>query len=317
MAQQHESNKMEFTTKQGVQLAGYFNMVVRDAKTLEVKRETGWFQNLITDVGLETIGTRSAFSGCQVGTGSATPAVTDTILQARRAATSTQTPGGDQTSPFSTTSPYWSGYRRTYRFAEGVAAGNLTEVGMSITPSAPWEVFSRALILDNAGNPTTLTVLLNEVLDVTYELRTYLMETDSDPSVVNLLGVDYTLVMRGALISGGNQHAWPLNGPIQWTNIIAYANDMGPATGAPSGASSSGVGTQQPYIPGSRKARMTYNFNLTQGNIAGNLPHKSYRMTSPGGGNPTWQASISPPFPKTDSITMSLIAEWSWSRRTI
>ena len=76
-------------------LSGQFRMVVsEDAAGERVKHDTGFFDNLITDVGMNRVGTVSSNNASRVdvfkqlcgrfvvGSGSATPAFTDTALVA-------------------------------------------------------------------------------------------------------------------------------------------------------------------------------------------------------------------------------------------
>ena len=90
-----------------------------------------WFPNLITDVGLEAMGTVSVStltSWCRVGSGTTAPAFTDTGLVAQVAATN-----AEQASSYGAqaAAPYYGFYTITRRFAAGAAAGNLSEVGMA------------------------------------------------------------------------------------------------------------------------------------------------------------------------------------------
>lgn len=134
------------------------------------KLKQDWSNNLILDAGLNRMGdTTSAWVNyCHVGTDNTVPTVSDTGL------------GGWVASKTFTTSAYsakgsapYYGYKNySYRFGQGVAAGNLSEVsvGWSATNDS---MYSRALIVDGAGDPTTITVLSDEYLDVFYELRCY------------------------------------------------------------------------------------------------------------------------------------------------
>jgi hypothetical protein len=74
----------------------------------------------------------------------------------------------------------------SWQYGTGVASGNLTEVGVypgnpgggAVAPYYAGHLFSRALILDTNGNPTAITVLSDEILTVTWQLRFYLDLTD-------------------------------------------------------------------------------------------------------------------------------------------
>lgn len=196
-------------------MAGLYRLQVRKARTDKLKYDTGWFDNLITNQGLINYYTMPNFGAfdrgaiacnCAVGTGNTTPTVNDTALANFVAAASgTGATGGGTGFP----QPNATGYVAAagsvpaywfmtyiYQFATGVAAGNLTEVGAypggtSYTDS----LTSRALILDDAGNPTAITVLSDEILTVTYQLRFYLDTSDHSFSF-NLNGSPITGTYR-------------------------------------------------------------------------------------------------------------------------
>ncbi|URA06909.1 putative tail fiber protein [Xanthomonas phage Pfeifenkraut] len=178
--------------------------------------------NLITNVGLNNIGivspssANNGFYGVAVGSGTATPSPTDTTLQTQVAITTTlYDPGNPVGNSYqidyqSATSPRYYRFWKKWRFAAGAAAGNLTEVGV-MTGSSPVNTWCRALIVDGAGNPITLTVLSDEILDVTYELRVYIPENDVTGTIV-LKGVTYDWLLRPCSIgrqTDGYITAWP------------------------------------------------------------------------------------------------------------
>ncbi|HIQ53190.1 MAG TPA: hypothetical protein EYH51_08015, partial [Pseudomonas pachastrellae] len=170
-----------------------------------------WFPNLITDAGLERMASNSDWLGyCQVGSGNNPPNVLDTALANRVGSSNTAQASA---SGAQAEEPYFCWQRRTVRFAEGVAAGNLSEVGMGWTSSG--NLFSRALILDSEGNPTTITVAADEILDVTYEFRFYPRLTDVTGSVTltgNIAGT-YDYVMRAASVtSSSSSSGWYIAG---------------------------------------------------------------------------------------------------------
>ena len=146
---------------------------------LEVIREDGTlkeaaglnvpFKNLITNAGLDYVNGYSTINDCtdycKVGTGSTPPAVTDTDLAAK---TGIASPQGSQTNSVQkTTLPYYSQHVRVFTFAVGAVSGNLTEIGF-FNYASSGTMWSRALIKDSGGNPTTLTLLATEQLRVTY-----------------------------------------------------------------------------------------------------------------------------------------------------
>lgn len=162
--------------------------------TLFINREDGSrdqvadFKNLILDVGLDAAMTAGSLDAqmlaCRVGGGSTPPAVTQTTLVNHIGSTT----GQYQARAFSFSSPVAT--RTTYfRFGAGAAAGNLSEVG--VAPAASGNMWSRALILDTLGQPTTITVLPTETLDVVYTLRLTL-STAAVPGSFVISGTTHT-----------------------------------------------------------------------------------------------------------------------------
>src|SRR5690606_8740082 len=88
------------------------------------------FRNLLTDLGLDQMGSGTEnFRRCAVGTGTAAPDVTDTTLQNQTAATisiQSQSNGNEG----GATAGAYGYHRRVFRFGQGVAAGNLAEIGI-------------------------------------------------------------------------------------------------------------------------------------------------------------------------------------------
>lgn len=299
-------------------MSGRYKLAAVNAETGEVREETPWFDNLITDAGLERIGDNGVGTYCMVGSGSAGPAVTDTTLATWVAATSTVQTASDVVA---TVAPWYVAYRKVYRFAVGVAAGNLTEVGIGWTTTA---VFSRTLIKDGGGNPTSLTVLPSEFLDVTYEFRLYCPEADI-PLSVSLAGTTHTGFIRAGYAT--NSSDWGAsyilnNGMGSITNDSVFKGysgaTLGAQTAAPTGAQSSsntGTGnfTLAAYVPGSKKRTITCTVGLTELNLAGGINALMFRPLRAG----TFQMSFSPPIPKTASQALSLTFELSWDRRSV
>ena len=147
-------------------LAGFYKLVATNSKG-QTRVVADWFCNLILDAGLNRLGTGGIIDRISVGSGNSTPTAGQTALDTLVATTTTAVGGG--VNSYDSVGNTYAFSRSTYRFATGVATGNLTEVG------AGWSggLFSRALIKDGGGVPTTVTILSDETLDVIYELRVY------------------------------------------------------------------------------------------------------------------------------------------------
>lgn len=186
------------------------------------RRDTGWFNNLITDAGLYNIayfGKQSTSPFIQnymmVGTGNTAPQVTDISLQNQIAS---MYYSGIQTlyvPAAGSVPPYWSTIF-TYVFPTGAAAGNLSEVGVCPMPIGNgYNISSRALVVDADGNPTTITVLSDEVLTATYELRCYL-DTSDHAFNFNFNGSPLTGVYRLANIGQAQIVGKTINASSLW-----------------------------------------------------------------------------------------------------
>lgn len=272
----------------------------------------GWFDNLITDPGLNRMGTGPFVGWCQVGNSSTAPAVTDTALYGLVGATSAVQASAVGTSP---SAPYYGFSRRTFRFPTGAAAGNLTEVGVGWAASG--SLFSRSLIKDAFGDPTTVVVLSDEVLDVTYEFRAY-AAADSAPFNVTISGTVYTLVARAAAVTENTWWSPALStvGPVfpfgSLHGYAGYDGSIGAVTAFPSGASASPSSvTAAAYANNSLEQLITVFWDLDNGNLPGFL--SSLLCASNIG---TYQFSVTPDIEKTATKRLTLTFKISWARRT-
>lgn len=292
-----------------IPLAGYYLL---EAVKPDGSRRVlaNWFENLILDAGLNRMGTGTYFDYAQVGTGSTAPANSDTALVARVAGTNAV---NAQSVGAASSSPYYGYSRKTFRFTAGSATGNLTEVGIGWAASG--SLFSRALIKDGFGTPTTITVLSDEVLDVTYELRCYAPLSDSTPSVVNISGTNYTFVVRSAYAT--SVEAWaPENQAVGHASDssgnfgqVVYNGSIGAITSSPSGSSSNRTSvTNSSYANNSYQRDMTAVWDLNQGNVAGGITALHFYTTLG-----AFQMSVSPAIPKdlTKVLTMSFRVSWT------
>lgn len=302
---------------------------------LEAERPDGqrrlladWFPNLITNAGLNRIGANADWlSTCAVGTGSTTPSVADTTLVNEIAITQTAQASsrGAQSEP-----PYYASWTRTYRFAQGAAAGNLTEVGIGWSGS-PLNLFSRALILDDEGNPTTITVLEDEFLDVSYEFRIYPPESDV-MGQVNIRGVDRDTVRRAAQVT--NPTAWaprdvadgneggisPHPGNNNKT-ARAYNGALGDVTGVPSGAFSDRSAVDlDDYTVDTFYREALVTWGLDSGNLSGGISAIKFGLggqSNASAGLGVMQISFDPPIAKTDQEILALVLRHTWGRKTL
>lgn len=288
---------------------GFMGRYTMEAVNVEtgVKRLLAEFDNLVTDIGLNQLGFGGVNPYCRVGSGSTAPANTDTTLVSQIGATGSTTANA---AGYSSTAPWYSWNRDTYRFAAGVAAGNVSEVGIGWNTTGP-TLFSRALVKDAEGNPTTITVLSDEYLDVTYECRLYSPTEDTSfPIVVS--GVTYNVTGRVAAANSGwsaqNAVRYGFVYPYAPSNLGLYTGSIGSITSGPGGSNTGSVqGNYDAYSANSLKRTGKFVFDLGVGNGS----NKSMYLSNING---QFQFELDTPIVKTSDKILTLGFEYSWAR---
>jgi hypothetical protein len=298
--------------------AGFYKLdVLNPDKTL--KKSTGWFPNLITNNGLDLLSSSLVLNTVCVGTGNTAPAFTDTALVAQVGAT-TNIVGGSETVQGS--APYYGTTNQEWQFPQGAAAGNLAEVGVG---SASNNLLSRALILDGGGNPTTITVLPNEFLNVTYSLRMVVPTSDVVGSVL-LSGVTYNYTIRASrAATASHNFGWlprrfnpgfisNTQGVMTGSCIRVTNGTINESiTGFPSGTSiQNGSGSSSAYVAGTFNRASTYTWGINEGNIGITAMEVQYGGYQPVGsafqigGRGSWQIGFDAPIPKDNTKQLTL-----------
>lgn len=175
-----------------IEMDGHFTIRAVSNRGVRVLAD---FDNLILNAGLDRLGTSGVASHVQLGTGSTAPAVSQTALTAYSVGTGNVT---NTVSSYSAGPPVYHQCIRTWRFNAGTATGTFSEIGVGWALSG--SLFSRALIVDGVGTPTTITVLSDESLDIDYRFRAYPSTSDVS-GTLTLSGVGYTYTLRPSLIS--------------------------------------------------------------------------------------------------------------------
>lgn len=233
-------------TQANCQVQGYFKLSAvqgdDDGNPIPgTERElTDWFPNLITNNGMELLKGSGFLSYIMVGSDSTAPAKTDTTLGAfvaGMAGTVSQGPND-----FTPTDYPWCSAQTTCQFAKGVAAGNLSELGVGKSQT---NMFARALIKDTNGDPTTITVTSIELLTVTYQWRVYFDLTYSHTDTFTINSTTYTTTTIPGLIAASDAYAWISYGPCRISgsgNIyLNYATGAMGAAGSDISGSASGT----------------------------------------------------------------------------
>lgn len=312
-------------------LSGQFRMVVSEDAEMEcVKHDTGFFDNLITDVGMNRVGTVNTQSATSinsfhalcgrfvVGSGSDTPAFTDTALVAPVAFASTNPVLDSESSSYTRG---WYEITVRHQFGQGQAAGNLSEIGIQHSGlSGP--LWSRALILDGAGDPTTITVLPDDFLTCYYTLRIMIPQQDA---VFNI-GVDYDedgvvpTVVTARPVRADNSstsgQGWGLQTAASpafayldfFNGGLAAATANVPLGSAVGGSNVTGVVSHEPYVTNSFERYMTRTSGLNQHNS------DQLRTCLLGWLMGTWQVEFNPPLQKNNTQIMQFTFGYSWAR---
>lgn len=306
---------------------GYYKLVIRGEDN-KIRRETPWFKNLITDAGLNRLGTSGIINRAAIGTGTTPPSVTDTSLAALSAVTNT---GGASSATGNSGAPDYYSFRTvSYRFPFGTLNGNYTEVAVGWDASG-FNAWSRSLILDGNGNPTSISVASNEALDVIYQLRNYPPLTDSTYELT-IDGVTYTVVRRAGAVTSY------INWSISFTSAaraIARADSSGSQISAYTGALAASTASQPSgsvvsnLSGGDPVASYSYSNNSYEHSAEATIPTDKLNVSggliktlvirhgARGGAGETmgtWWHEFTPALPKDNTIQYTLTAKVSWGR---
>lgn len=268
--------------------------------------DTGWFDNLITDNGLDNLTLAGSFaSSCHLGAGNAAPAFSDTALQIPIKNVSRQS----NSTTIDQDNRYWVDHSVFFFAAPGVNQ-NFSEIGVSSSGGNAGLV-SRALILDTFGNPTTLTQLADEDLVVTYRLK---LKQPVGDFIGEASGIGYTI--RAAYVnvtSLSSNNTWLNMRPFRVlpvsNNLRVSTGTIGSITGGISPQSSVGSPTTQddPYVLGSYHRTGSVVIAGNQGNMAISAIQWQFGPTC-------WQAQFDTPIEKTSPRTLRFNLGLSWSR---
>ena len=314
-----------------IKLRGEYKFRAINADTGEVARETPWIPNLITNQGLDFIGqgngTHQWTRRCSVGEGNTPPVNSDTALQTFHQyvdrADGTTTPGTSPDYTLKTTTRYLFPVQTVNKNYAEVGVGRDSGTGATTGQ----QLFSRALIVDSGGAPTTFTVLVGEQLEVTYRLWIIPPITDSTYDVV-IAGVTYHCRHRAANLPNSGANYYGAYG-FNWGNVATwdgslYAGAIGPITFLPSGANI-GMGNSTrsaaAYTAGSYTRSFTFSFSTTQGNVPGggfrSIYYRVLNDINSGSGSPfpcEFQVDLGATLPKDNTKTMSLTFSITWAR---
>lgn len=294
-------------------VSGHFTLFI--TRNNGEREKVAEFENLITNQGINRLGSgaNGMFEYCHVGSGSAAPQFSDTGLQSyigyNNGGRSVIAQGVQ-----ATTSPYYTYSRYNFRFQNGQATGNLSEIGVGWVSNGP-NLFSRTLIKDSNGNPTTITVLSDEILDVVYEVRMYPPMNDIT-GTISISGVDYSIITRAAQLIWTNPEPLSLYGFTNGVNfsIQAHTGDINPSIlGLPSGSAiglSGTEGSMDPYSNNSLQRTGRFVAGVNNLNSEGGI--RSIVIFSSLG---NFQTQFEPRIPKDNTKRLTMEYSFQWGRR--
>lgn len=257
-----------------VGLYGEVKVIVKRADGT-VRLDTGFFPNVITNLGLDALGNNhNLFNYCAVGGGNSTPLNTNTKLDNFLAV-------GEQISstskfdydPVRDTEFYKCSRTVGYRF-KGLDNKNISEVGLVIDYRPELHsALTRTLIKNSNGDPTVITVLSGEILELQYRLWQVFSLKDKDQVVTAMIdGVEVPVNVKIRLADVGGWHynfvvgmGIMYNGSNYGNNPQFGTGEIGEITGRNSGQS---VGyhiglSWEAYQPSTYKRKFYVNMSIT------------------------------------------------------
>ena len=264
-----------------VGLLGEVQVVVKRADG-SVKLDTGFFPNVITNLGLDAIGNNIDITlYCAIGTGNTAPKETDTGLVAYTANGAYFIESYTDTYDPKVTDYYKCSRTRGFRFS-GLSNVNISEVGLVSTyDKSAHRTYTRTLIKNSAGSPITITVLEGEILELQYRLW-QVFDIRDKKAVVNAMidgvSVPYNVTVRAAGVGGTSlggswSHKYAVGNGIEYqgNNAHQYSTQkLGAITGSPASLMSLRNTAVQwkPYSPSTYKRSFTISNSITEANEA-------------------------------------------------
>ena len=311
----------------------------------EVIEETGWGKNIITLIGINALLSGSGVAMWTVaGTGNATPSEANTVL-ASYAGKQTTRPIAlvvtRQTNP--ATELYIKFVERT-TFNPGAFGGsavNIAEAGKTFgqptlgSVNSSTTVFSRGLLVDSGGSPTTISVAPDEYLDIVWEFTIYVPYDTTGTVSLTIDGVptDHTYFVRPIRLDGipGPGYSWgiPMVGGVGTSALTisnitttapeSYAKGFALSNTAlttpavtPTGAFLEATShSSSAYVANSKQRQYNAVWSLT----AGNAPAPGVTIVTCTLNWPSFQVSYSPPIAKTSAKQLNLSFMLSFANR--
>ena len=258
-----------------VGLYGEVKVIVKRADGT-VRLDTGFFPNVITNLGLDALGNNhNLFNYCAVGGGNSTPLNTNTKLDNFLAVGSPiSSESKYDYDPVRDTEFYKCSRTVGYRFT-GLDNKNISEVGL-VGDDRPelHSAFTRTLIKNSAGEPTVITVLSGEILELQYRLWQVFDVKDKDQVVTAMIDgveVPFNVKIRLAGVGGNLGGSWSYAAVVgahltfQGNNYHQFGTgELGEITGQNSGLTNVYGLSWEAYQPSTYKRKFYVNASITE-----------------------------------------------------
>ena len=252
-----------------VGLHGEVKVIVKRADGT-VRLDTGFFPNVITNLGLDAIGNdQNLFMFCAVGGGNSTPLNTNTKLDNfLKTGLQISSESKYDYDPVRDTKFYKCSRTVGYRFT-GLDNKNISEVGL-VSSEVPGQhsAYTRTLIKNSNGEPTVITVLSGEILELHYRLWQVFDLKDKDQVVTAMIdGVKVPVNVKIRLADVGGLRYNTVVG----IGIIYHGRDyslfstgeIGEITGTISGQVLAPILSWEAYQPSTYKRKFYVNNSIT------------------------------------------------------
>ena len=287
-----------------------YKLLDKDGKV----KQSGQFKNLITDAGMDYLNQAGDFyvGYLSIGSGTSTPAFSDTQLQAR-ITTSTKVAWSNSVKD---NPPYGAVGTATYTLKNTTGSGwNVSEVGIGPETNGS-QLFSRALVLDVVEQPTTITVLVGETLIVTYEYTYWLPEDDQVSTFIlggNKGGEEIQVTARPLGVKDSNYRTSATRrmthgGDNNQAQTAVSAGALVPLTNTWLTVPYQSIPIINSGVAVSRGVtRHTFTFPIAVGNFPTGVRTLSRQL-----GQSYWQFEFNPPIMKTadDELTFTIVHTW-------
>ncbi len=278
------------------------------------------FPNLITDAGLDLIGTGTAldalYTTLAVGTDGSTPNVSDAALGAE-VASSTDDGGNDDLDSTESSPLEYAFRRRTRIFSEASANEPLRELG--------WKVggvlANRALFKDLNGNPTKVEKTTNDLLRVVYEYRVFAPLYDVTGSIV--IGppacgsIEYFIRPQNVNQNNGWPNLLDNMGSYYLPEARAHQSAViGSRTGNndPAPDESETTSSFATYVTGTFFRDMSYRWSFPDANFTGGVNLITWHPWNTSSDLMIWQMFLTQSIDKTINVRLDLTFRQRWDR---